>query len=32
VTIEFLQAGYRYTDLDVGPPLKGPEVGILLTF
>jgi hypothetical protein len=32
VTVEFLQVGYRHVELDVGPPLAGPELGVVLTF
>jgi len=32
VKLAILQIAYRIVDLDLGPPLSGPEVGVALTF
>jgi hypothetical protein len=32
VQVSIMQIAYRIVDFDVGPPLRGPEVGVALTF
>lgn len=32
ITASILRFGYRHTEFSVGPPLKGPEVGVALQF